>query len=160
LPVFALILACSPKPKQVEALDATDVVRFETDDQEMNEAIINARDSFTKFEEAFESNKAGLNSFAIKMQFSDVIGGSEHLWIVDIVKRDDGYYGNVGNEPESTTEIVYGQHIKIEEGRISDWMYLENNALRGGNTLRVIRNRMSAAEQKQFDEQTGFTIED
>lgn len=159
LPILFFI-SCSQKQSQEETIDATEVVRFENDDQEMNDAVVRSRESFDQFEKAFESNAVGLNSFAIKMQFNDVIGGSEHLWIVDLVKNDDGYYGNVGNEPESTTEVVYGQHIKIEEPRISDWMYLENNVLRGGNTLRVIRKRMSPAEQVQFDEQTGFIIED
>lgn len=157
---FLLFISCSSKQQQEETLDATDVVRFEKDDLEMNDAIVKSRESFDQFDKAFQSNAAGLNSFALKMQFSDAIGGSEHLWIVDLVKNDDGYYGNVGNEPESTTEVVYGQHIKIEEPRISDWMYLENNVLRGGNTLRVIRNRMLPEEQKQFDDQTGFIIED
>ena len=156
---FLAVISCSPKQQQSE-IDATDIVRFDKDDQEMNDAIVKSRDSFDEFEKAFESSKEGLNSFAIKVAFRDAIGGSEHIWIVDLTKDGDEYYGNVGNEPESTTEVVYGQHIKIDRSGISDWMYLENNVLRGGNTLRVIRNRMSAEEQKQFDEQTGFIIED
>ncbi len=155
-----LFISCTPKAKDDAQSETQDVVRFDSDDEEMNRAIAVSRDSFNQFEEAFESVNTNLNTFAVKVKFSDMVGGSEHIWIVDIVKQADGYYGNVGNEPESTIEVSIGEHIKIDKNKISDWMYLENNVLRGGNTLRLIRKRMSPEEQKQFDQQVGFIIED
>jgi len=39
-------------------------------------------------------------------------------------------------------------------------MYLDNNVLKGGYTIREIRNRLSKEEQLQLDKELGFKIED
>jgi uncharacterized protein YegJ (DUF2314 family) len=38
-------------------------------------------------------------------------------------------------------------------------MYIEENKLRGGYTVRVLRNKMSESEKKQFDNENGMIIE-
>jgi len=42
---------------------------------------------------------------------------------------------------------------------ISDWLYLEDDLLVGGFTLRVIRDRMSPVERMQFDASVPFRVE-
>ena len=39
-------------------------------------------------------------------------------------------------------------------------MYIEENKLRGGYTIRALRNKMSQSEKKQFYEENGMIIED
>ena len=39
-------------------------------------------------------------------------------------------------------------------------MYIDNQKLRGGYTLRVLRNRMTETERKQFDADSGLIIEE
>jgi len=39
-------------------------------------------------------------------------------------------------------------------------MYLSDGVLKGGYTIRVLRNQLSAKEKKDFDENVGFIIED
>ena len=97
--------------------------------------------------------------FSLKVPFS-VPAGNEHIWISDITLKDNKYFGVVGNVPESTTEVKLGDTIQIDKGKISDWMYIHNDTLRGGYTLRVLRKRMSDAERKQFDAENGLIIED
>lgn len=156
--LLGLAIACNSKTDKVTSVELTDVYNLSSNDEEMNSAIEKARQSVSQFWSAFESGDATLSTFALKMAFPDAIGGHEHIWIVDLTREDNEYYGIVGNEPVNTTHVVIGQRIKIEESRISDWMYLKDNVLQGGYTLRVLRSRMTPEEQKQFDYSVGFVI--
>jgi uncharacterized protein YegJ (DUF2314 family) len=62
--------------------------------------------------------------------------------------------------PESTTDVKIGDKIQILNDNISDWMYVDNQKLRGGFTIRVLRKRMTESERKQFDAENGLIIED
>ena len=73
--------------------------------------------------------------------------------------KDDKFYGVVANLPESTTEVSLGDTIQIANENISDWMYVENQKLHGGYTIRLLRSRMTESERKQFDEESGWIIE-
>ncbi|MFN8353432.1 MAG: DUF2314 domain-containing protein [Spirosomataceae bacterium] len=128
-------------------------------DNEMNDAIKTANLTLKKFNEALKSNNPNFRYFALKTRF-DTPKGGEHIWISSISLKNDKYFGVVDNLPESTTEVKLGDTIQIKNDNISDWMYLENKKLRGGYTIRVLRNRMTEQERKQFDEENGVTIED
>ena len=41
--------------------------------------------------------------------------------------------------------------IRINKKDISDWMYLDNDILRGGFTIKLLRLRMTASERAEFD---------
>jgi uncharacterized protein YegJ (DUF2314 family) len=67
--------------------------------------------------------------------------------------------GKIDNLPAEVTSVKLGQTIEIDPSKISDWFYVDNGKLIGGYTIRVIRNRMSPKEKKQFDKQLGATID-
>jgi len=56
--------------------------------------------------------------------------------------------------------VKIGDTIEIRPNEISDWMYIDNGTLRGGSTIRVLRNRMSVEERTAFDAEYGVVIED
>lgn len=77
----------------------------------------------------------------------------QFVWLSSISLRNNKYFGVVDNLPESTTEVKMGDTIQIKTDDISDWMYIDGNRLRGGYTIRVLRNRMTDTERKQFDKE-------
>jgi len=129
------------------------------DDTEMNEAIKTANQTLDKFNAALKSHNPNFGYFALKTRFKTPTGG-EHIWVSNITVENNRYFGIVDNLPEATTDVKIGDTVQIENKNISDWMYIEQQKLRGGFTLRLLRKRMSEAERKQFDEENGLIIED
>lgn len=159
--ILTCCYACASKSQTGKPTEpaADPVVSFADDDAEMNEAIKKAKSSFTVFAEAFKSNKKNLSYFSIKIPFSTP-DGDEHIWLSDISKEKDVFFGIIDNVPESATNVKIGDKIKIEQGKISDWMFIERTKLRGGYTLRVILKRMTDEERKEFLAGAPFTVDD
>ena len=82
------------------------------------------------------------------------------MWIAEIVLTDRSYKGFVNNDAEKTTEVKYGDTVLVRRDEITDWMYIDSNVLRGGYTIRVVRNRLSKDQRAKMDKNLGFKIED
>ncbi|MBC7864619.1 MAG: DUF2314 domain-containing protein [Bacteroidia bacterium] len=154
------LISCSNNPTtKVEREGEPAIYNVEDKDAEMNEAIKTANKTIDEFRKALESNNPDFDYFSIKMRFNAPPGG-EHIWLTDITFKNNKFYGVVNNEPEITTEVKLGDSLEIVNDRISDWMYQDNDTLRGGYTIRAIRNKLSDAEKKQFDVENGLLIKD
>jgi uncharacterized protein YegJ (DUF2314 family) len=55
--------------------------------------------------------------------------------------------------------VKTGDKIKVRKDTISDWMYVENNRLVGGYTVRILRNRLSLVQRKALDDSVPYKIE-
>jgi uncharacterized protein YegJ (DUF2314 family) len=136
------------------------IYQVEAGDMAMNNAIEQARKTLDTFKKALQSQDTNYSSFELKQAFVKPDGGNEHIWIDDIKLKDGKYIGIVSNKPDRTTEVKEGDTVEVKNDKISDWMFLENGKLRGGYTIRVLRNAMSPAEKKQFEKESGLIIED
>lgn len=143
-----------------EKIKNDDVIEFQKDDEVMNQAIAEANKTFDHFNVAFKQPQEGYESFAIKVKFDTEDGGGEHIWIGDLTSDGKSYSGTVNNEPQLTKTVKFGDRITIDPKTISDWMYLDKGVLKGGYTIRVMKNNLSADEKKAFDQEVGFIIED
>jgi uncharacterized protein YegJ (DUF2314 family) len=135
-----------------------DIYSVESDDKEMNEAIKKSRLTFDDFLTTFKNKKRNQSNFSVKMPFPTNYG-AEHIWLVNIESKAEKLFGQVDNVPESVTSIKLGDKIEINRNKISDWFYIEDNKLIGGLTIRVLRDRMTPIERKQFDREFGVTFE-
>jgi uncharacterized protein YegJ (DUF2314 family) len=97
-----------------------------------------------------------IKKFALKTKF-DSPDGAEHIWVKDIEIKNGRYFGVIDNAPTSIPNLKVGDAIEVHN--ITDWMYIDNGVLRGGYTIRLLRDRMSAEERKAFDTEYGVTIE-
>jgi len=149
---FFLISACLPKSQDKVTLVASD-------DAEMNAAIQKARDTVNTFIENLISPKPNQTYFFIKIRLADG-DNSEHMWLNTVSYDGQFFYGNIANDPEFVKNIKPGDQVKVLPGDISDWMYVEDGKLVGGYTIRVLRNRLSAEEKRQFDSESWFKIDD
>ena len=82
------------------------------------------------------------------------------MWIAGIIFFKGNYQGIVNNDAERTTEVKYGDTVIVQKDEITDWMYLVNNVLKGGYTIREVRNKMTKEERNKIDNDLGFKIED
>lgn len=134
---------------------STKVYRVQNQDLEMEEAINLAKLTFHEFEAALKSENTNFANFLIKKGFeSDK--GEEYLWISNIMinKNKNNYVGIVANEPLYTKVVKAGDIVEISNEDVGDWMYLENNVVKGGYTLKLLRSRMSEKERNQFDRES------
>jgi uncharacterized protein YegJ (DUF2314 family) len=155
--LFGLFACTSNENTNKESED--NLYRTPSEDMGMNNAISNAQSTLEQFDKALKSNQYDKNSFALKVKFP-TSNGAEHIWATDIIVKDGHYFGIVDNLPELTTKVKLGDKIQLEKANISDWMYSENGTLRGGYTMKLIRSRMSKEEQKAFDADFHYKIED
>jgi uncharacterized protein YegJ (DUF2314 family) len=153
--LFAFI-SCK-KSDKIERENQPTIYNVENQDAEMNNVIIEAKQTLPEFYKALENKNANQDAFAIKMHFT-VNNDREHIWVNGLFKRDGEYFGVVDNLPELTKEVKQGDTIKIDSSRVSDWMYLDNGELKGGYTIKLLRKRMSEEERAEFDKTSGMVI--
>ena len=142
-------------------LDTTaDTYSVIAEDPSMNSAIGKAKSTIHEFDEALKSKNLRYTDFAVKKRYRTSDGGGEHMWIAGIVLKDGYYRGFVNNDAEKTTEVKYGDTVIVLKDEITDWMYLDSNVLRGGYTIRAVRNQLSEDERIKMDKNLGFKIEE
>ena len=149
----------SPTTSTSKLDTSTGLYRVTSDNTSMNLAIARAKISIDQFDKAFEKKDSAYSDFAVKKKY-DTEDGGEHMWIAVTKIVDGNYQGYVSNDAEETREVKYGDSVVVLKDEITDWMYLDNNVLKGGYTIREIRNRLSKEEQLQLDKELGFKIED
>jgi len=157
-----ILFSCNNvKKEKTERENEPDVYNLEESDNGMNNAIEKAKQTFNKFETVFKNDTQKLNYYSIKQSFPTPDGGSEHIWIGQINLVDDNYKGVVGNEPINTKAVKLGDVIVVDKKSLSDWMIVNNSTgkTKGGYTIRVIRDRMSSDEKKEFDRTSGLIFE-
>jgi uncharacterized protein YegJ (DUF2314 family) len=163
--VFAattLLMACNNNNnglKIVEREEEPDIYQVENEDKAMNNAISTARQTLQQFNDALKSGADSLESFSLKVRYNVPDGQGEHIWLNEIKVNNSVYTGIVNNVPDVITQVKFGDTVTINNDNISDWMYLANNKLRGGYTLRVLMDKMSPEEKKKLQAQSGFIIE-
>jgi uncharacterized protein YegJ (DUF2314 family) len=128
-------------------------------DHEMNDAIKTALRTLNKFNEALQSGNPDFHFFSLKKQFK-TLNQTEHIWITEVFLQENKYFGKVGNLPQFTNDVNMDDTIQVEMDSISDWMYVDKQILRGGYTIRILRERMTTSERSRFDSQNGITLED
>jgi uncharacterized protein YegJ (DUF2314 family) len=138
---------------------AADKVTYVADDDPaMNTAMEKARSTVATFITALKSPKAGQSSFSVKMAFTDG-GNTEHMWLTPVTFDGTNFQGAVNNEPEKVKTVKLGQRATVARDKISDWMYVENGKLVGGETLRVLRAGLTPAERADFDKSVPFVVD-
>lgn len=137
--------------------NASAVYRVESEDKKMKKAIRQAKAFFNEFETAIKSDNPNFKNFLLKKGFESP-NGEEYLWVRNILinKVNNNYVGIVANEPLYTKAVQNGDFIEINSDDVGDWMYLDNNVVKGGYTLKLLRNRMSKKERQQFDAESNL----
>ncbi|MFH7014729.1 DUF2314 domain-containing protein [Flavobacterium sp. FlaQc-47] len=153
--IIFCFISCKNSDK-VERENQPDIYDVKSTDNEMNAAIEKANQTLTDFNAALLNPEIEVKSLKVKFQNET---DAEHIWLSDVEFKDGKYSGVLDNEPEYITEYKIGDKVNVDSKNISDWMYIDNGKLYGGYTIKVLRNRMSEDEKKQFDAESGMQID-
>ena len=156
---FILATCNNPGVKRIERKDNPAIYSFESTDERMNVAIKKAKQTNEQFDKALLSKNPNFKYFCLKVHY-DTPEGREHIWVANINIKNGGYSGVIADEPNHIIGLKMYDSVQIDRNNISDWMYLENGKLRGGYTIRAIRDQMSPQERKEYDSKSSFIIED
>ena len=154
--ITILCLVGCKESNKIERENEPTIYGVESEDKEMNAAIEKANQTLNSFNIGLSNPKA--ESQSLKVQFTNS-NGTEHMWIGNVEFKNGKYSGILDNDPEFVKEYKAGDKIDIEPSKISDWMYIENGKLFGGYTIKVLRNRMTEEERKQFDAESDMQID-
>lgn len=135
-----------------------DIIEVRDMDAEMNAAIVQATRTLGDFKTALINADTTFDSFSVKIKVDREGGGAEHIWIGAIELKGDTLSGLVTSTPEYTTEYSLWQPVIVDPNDISDWMYIRNDTLVGGYTLRVLYERMSDTEKRALQEELEAVI--
>ncbi len=149
--IFALaaLLLTAPVPALAQsAAQKETTIQVQENDPEMRAAIEKARASLDRFWTALELKPPGTENFSLKVAITD--GDQvEHFLTSDVERTSAGkIFANIDNQPQFVGNVAFGQRIEVPEADISDWMFWRNGKVVGGETLRVLLNRMTAEEKK------------
>jgi len=135
-----------------------EVRRIAVDDPLTAAAIVEARRTVGEFLRAYRARGSAERDFRIKMLVAER-GLVEQFWVSVESATDDSFTGTIGNHPGDVTGVKYAERVTVPAGEISDWMYVENGVLRGGYSVRLMRDRLQPEERPAFEREMGFRIE-
>jgi uncharacterized protein YegJ (DUF2314 family) len=115
-------------------------------DAEMNAAIAHARDTLPTFWASCDAPKPTETGHALKVRF-DVGAEVEHIWVIDVKKLSDGNYsGRLANEPSDLPGKNIDDQVEFKQTDISDWMFMRNEKVVGGETIKALLKSMPEEE--------------
>ena len=138
--------------------ESSNVVSVKDSDPAMNKAMEKARATLDQFTAALQKPGPKQHDFSLKAKFQEG-EKAEHMWVNNPTISGDSIKGKLGNDPDNLKKVRMGMTVTVSRDRVSDWMYVDDGKLVGGYTLRVLRDKMSAKERKEFDASVPFKIE-
>ena len=129
------------------AEDRSPVYDVASGNPEMAAAIAKARATLPAFWASYEAPRASEAGHSLKVRFATRRNDGEHIWMADVKKLAGGRYsGRFANQPRDLPGKRAGDLIEFTEADISDWMFMHNDKIVGGETIRVLLKSMPRAD--------------
>ncbi|MBR0893569.1 DUF2314 domain-containing protein [Bradyrhizobium tropiciagri] len=130
-----------------QAEDRSPVIDVRTADPEMNAAITHARETLPTFWASYQAPKPSETQHSLKVRFPTHRNEGEHIWMREVKKLPDGgYSGRFANQPRDLPGKQAGDLVEFKEADISDWMFMRNGKIVGGETIKPLLKSMPKAD--------------
>jgi len=144
---LALFTVLGATSASVRAEDRSPVIDVRSGDPEMNAAITQARATLRKFWASYQAPKESETGHSLKVRFPYGTNSGEHIWMAEVKKiSDTAYSGRFANAPVHLRGKRAGDQVEFTEADISDWMFLRNGKIVGGETIRPMLKLMTKAD--------------
>ena len=129
------------------AVDVPDrVISVADTDAEMNAAIARARATLPVFWASYDAPKRSEAEHSLKVQFLTA-GNGEHIWMSQITKLPSGdSAARFADVPKTMPGKRIGDLARFTEADISDWMFMRNGKIVGGETIKPLLKSMPKAD--------------
>ena len=128
-------------------LDVVDrVVSVSDTDAEMNAAIARARATLPVFWASYDAPKRTETEHSLKVRFQTG-GNDEYIWMSDVKKLPGGDdAARFADTPQNLPGKQFGDLTGFKDADISDWMFMRNGKIVGGETIRPLLKSMPKAD--------------
>lgn len=128
------------------------------DDPSMRAAVTRAQNNVLHFEQHIARPGPGEKDFAVRMAVreNDEV---EYFWLANTTWDGNVFRGEIDDEPDTVTTVHIWQKMLCAPTDISDWMYVKDGRLVGGETIRVVRDRMTEDQRRRFDSRVPFRFD-
>jgi uncharacterized protein YegJ (DUF2314 family) len=115
------------------------VIDVRVADAEMNAAIARARGTLAAFWASYDAPYSSETGHCLKVQFASASNEVEHIWMAEVKETAPGRYsGTFANDPHNLPGKHAGDVAEFREADISDWMFMRNDKIVGGETMRPL----------------------
>jgi len=84
---------------------------------------------------------------------------ASHIWMADVKKTADGRYsGRFANAPRDLPGKKAGEVALFTEADISDWMFMRNGKIVGGETIRPLLKSLPKADADALRAAAGIPL--
>jgi uncharacterized protein YegJ (DUF2314 family) len=112
------------------------VVQVRSDNDEIAQAILQAKQTIGQFLTAFRDPKPNQTGFHFKVRF-EVDDVAEHIWLTDLDLESKPPTGSVANDGR-LAGYEFGKRVSFQKAWVTDWTYTEDGEMVGGYTTRVL----------------------
>ena len=143
----AAIYLMDAAQERARAQDHSPIIDVANGDPEMAAAIGKARATLPAFWASYAAPKASEDGFSLKVRFATGGSRGEHVWMAEVKKLDGGRYSaRFANQPRDLPGKRAGDLMQFAEADITDWMFMRNGKIVGGETIRPLLKRMPKAD--------------
>lgn len=137
------ILTLGPGSK-VDVVDR--IISVADTDAEMNAAIARARATLPVFWASYYAPNRTETEHSLKVRFRNA-GNDEHIWMSEVKKLPSGEYAaRFADTPQNLPGKRLGDPVQFNEADISDWMFMRNGKIVGGETIKPLLKSMPKAD--------------
>ncbi|MDN5003736.1 YegJ family protein [Bradyrhizobium sp. GCM10027634] len=122
------------------------VISVSDTDAEMNAAIARARATLPVFWASYAAPKASETEHSLKVRFQTG-GNDEYIWVGDVQRLPGGdYAARLADTPRNLPGKQFGDLTTFKDADISDWMFMRNGKIVGGETIKPLLKSMPKAD--------------
>lgn len=130
-------------------------------DEEIEKITKEARRNALQFYERLRNPQVGDSGFAVAITLPFSIesnNGIETIWLKDIQLEGDSGKGRIIDQPRYLDSVNSGDIFQFNPLEITDWRYLNNGELVGGELLKAVFRRMTPRQRYNQMKELNFEI--
>jgi uncharacterized protein YegJ (DUF2314 family) len=117
---------------------AQGVVSVPTKDNAMAVAIAQAQASLQQFWDIQAKADPANSDYAVKIRYATRNSDGEHIWANAVVRAGNNVSATINNQPRDIPKLRKGQRVTVPISRVTDWMYIRDGKIQGGQTIRAL----------------------
>ncbi|MDX1724430.1 MAG: DUF2314 domain-containing protein [Pseudomonas sp.] len=153
--LIAPLLAFGLTAFHATARDTNEVVTADRQNPAVSAAVRQAQAGLTDFLALAAKPPADTRDFRVQVMVEDS-NGIETFWITHFRPLEQGFIGELANEPQIVKSVTWGQQLRFTREQITDWGYLKNGRQVGSFTVCALFKEMPPEQVEFYRSQYGF----
>jgi uncharacterized protein YegJ (DUF2314 family) len=155
----AVAAGLNPEPARAQTItqkaERDELAIVAKSDPTMARAMSKARQTLPDFLSVAAAPKPGMEGFAVKVAVREG-DNAEYFWITPFTNKNGEFSGAINNTPRQVRSVKLGQAITFDQSEIVDWMYMDDDKMKGNYTACALLKSASKQEAEEFKKRFGL----